>query len=231
MGILGFKSKNDEVLDHWISFADGMTFSSQDFYAAVEKELASRKIPGMEISRTEYAEGGLLSDKRIYLRMLRERLAFDACAAPFGNTFFFSCRSVHSPPVVRLWHIVAVIVFLNLVAAVLLKYLGMEFAVVAFIALLVAIVETFRNAIILNLADLDTALMKIPALGPIYERWFRKETYYREDTRLLYLKLVPDIIKKVAGDVAGEKGIKLMQSYERAPILGELYKPVAPKNP
>jgi hypothetical protein len=111
----------------------------------------------------------------------------------------------------------------------LLNCLGMEFAGIAFIALLVAIVETFRNAVSLNLSDLDNVLMKIPALGPIYERWFRKETYYREDTRLLYLKLVPDIIKKVAGDMTGEKGIKLMQQYERAPILGELYKPVPPR--
>jgi hypothetical protein len=230
MAIFGFKPKTDEVLDHWISFADGLTLSSQDFYAAVEKELEARKIPGMEISRAEYAEGGLLSDKRIYLRMIRERLAFDACAAPFGNTFFFSCRSVHSPPVVRLWHIVASIVFLNIITSLLVKYLGMDFALIAFIGLLVAIVETFRNAVALNLSDLDSALMKIPALGPIYERWFRKETYYREDTRLLYLKLVPDIIKKVADDVTGAKGIKLMQQYERAPILGELYKKVPPKD-
>ena len=230
MAIFGFKPKTDEVLDHWISFADGLALSSQDFYAAVEKELETRKIPGLEISRAEYAEGGLLSDKRIYLRMMRERLAFDACAAPFGNTFFFSCRSVHSPPVVRLWHLVAVIVFLNIIASLLLKYLGMDFALIAFIGLLVAIVETFRNAVALNLSDLDNALMKIPALGPIYERWFRKETYYREDTRLLYLKLVPEIIKKVADDVTGVKGIKLMQQYERAPILGELYKRVPPKD-
>ncbi len=29
--------------------------------------------------------------------MLRERLAFGVCAAPFGRTFFFSCRSVEVP--------------------------------------------------------------------------------------------------------------------------------------
>jgi hypothetical protein len=229
MGIFGFKSKRDEVLDHWISFADGLSLSSQEFYSTVEKELADRKIPGMEISQTEYAEGGLLSDKRIYLRMIRERLAFDACAAPFGKTFFFSCRCVHSPPVVRLWHIVAVAVFFTIVYSLLLKYLGFVYAAIAMPALLLAIFETFRNANVWGLDDLDNALMKIPAIGPIYEKWFRAETYYREDTRLLYLKLVPDIIKKVADDVTGAKGIKLVQQYERAPILGELYKRVPPK--
>jgi hypothetical protein len=229
MAILGFKSKNDEVLDHWISFADGLTLPPQEFYAAVEKAMADRKIPSMKVSQVEHAEGGLLSDKRLYLRMLRERLAFDTCAAPFGNTYFFSCRTVHSPPVLRLWHLFAVFIFLNIVCSLLVIFLGLEFAGFAFIALLVAIVETFRNAVLLGLSDLDNVLMKIPAIGPIYERWFRKETYYREDTRLVYLKLVPEIIKQVADDMTGAKGIKLVQQYERAPIFGELYKRVPPR--
>jgi len=231
MGIFGFKLKKDDVLDHWISFADGFSLPPQEFYEAVEKELAARKIPSMEMSRVEYAEGGLLSDKRIYLRMIRERLAFDMCAAPFGTSYFFSCRTVHSPPTVRLWHLFVVYVVLNLIAALLLKYLGPEFAAIAFIALLIAIVATFRNAVALGLADLDNALMKIPAIGPIYERWFRKDTYYRQDARLVYLKIVPEIIQKVAEEVTGVKGFKLVQQYERAPIFGELYKPVPPRKP
>lgn len=221
---MGFKTKTDEVLDHWISFADGFAFSPQEFYVAVQKELDARKIPGLEISQVDYAEGGLLSDKRIYLRMIRERLAFDTCAAPFGTGFFFSCRSVYSPPVVQLWHIVVVIVCFNLTASLLVHFIGASFAGVALLMLLLAILATFRNAGALT--DLDSALLKIPAIGPIYEKWFRKETYYRLDTRLVYLKMVPEIVKKVADDITGAKGIKLVQQYERAPILGELYKSI-----
>ena len=230
MGILGFKSKNDEVLDHWIYFADGLTLPPQEFYAAVEKAMADRKIPTMEVSRVEYAEGGLLSENRLYLRMLRERLAFDTCAAPFGNTFFFSCRTVHSPPVLRLWHIAFAFVFFAIVYSQLVRGLGMMFANIAVVALLIAIVEVFRNAVGMGLTDLDNALMKIPVIGPIYENWFRKETYYREDTRLVYLKTIPEIIKKVVDDMTGAKGIKLVERYERAPIFGELYKRVPPKD-
>ena len=231
MGIFGFKSKRDEVLDHWISFADGFSLPPKEFYEAVQTELAARKIPKMEMSRVEYAEGGLLSDRRVYLRMIRERLAFDMCAAPFGNTYFFSCRTVHSPPAVKLWHIIVVIVFFSVVYSLLLKYLGLDYATVALLALFLAIIETFRNAITLGLSDLDNALMKIPVVGPIYENWFRRETYYREDARLAYLSVVPAIIKEVADKVTGAKGIKLVREYERAPIFGELYKPVPPRNP
>lgn len=228
MGIFGFKPKNDAVLDHWISFADGFSLPPQEFYATVKKELDERKIPSMEMSDVEYAEGGLLSDKRVYLRMIRERLAFDLCASPFGTSYFFSCRIVHSPPALRLWHIVAALVFFYLVYALLLKYLGFLFAIIALVALLIAIVEMFRNAVSMGLNDLDSALMKIPVLGPIYENWFRKETYYRLDARLAYLNIVLAIVKKVAEDITGAKGIKLVRQYERAPIFGDLYKPIPP---
>lgn len=229
MGIFGFKPKNDEVLDHWISFADGFSLSPQEFYATVKKELDARKIPTMEMSDIEYAEGGLLSDKRLYLRMIRERLAFDLCASPFGTSYFFSCRTIHSPPALRLWHIAAMLAFFFLVYSLLLKYLGFLFAIIALVALLIAIVEMFRNAVSMGLNDLDSALMKIPVLGPIYENWFRKETYYRLDARLAYLNIVPAIIKAIAEEVTGAKGIKLVRQYERAPIFGDLYKPVPPR--
>jgi hypothetical protein len=228
MPIFDFKSKKDEVLQHTISFAPGLTLSSQDFYAAVEKELASRKIPSMEMSRVVYAEGGLLSENRLYLRMIRERLAFDTCAAPFGDTFFFSCRTVHAPPVLRLWHLAVTLVFFSIVYSLLVKLLGFVYANIAIVGLLIAIAETFRNAVSIGLSDLDNMLMKTPVIGPIYENWFRKETYYRQDTRLVYLKIVPEIIQKVVEDMTGAKGIKLTQQYERAPIFGELYKRVSP---
>ena len=88
--IFGFKNKKGEVLGHWISFVDGFSFPPQEFYSNPEKELEARKIPSMEMSRLEFAEGGWLAAKRTYLRVMRERLAFDTCAAPFGNSYFFS---------------------------------------------------------------------------------------------------------------------------------------------
>lgn len=231
MGIIGFKRKNDEVLDHWISFADGFDQPPQEFYTLVKKELDARKIPSMEMSDVEYAEGGLLSNKRIYLRMIRERLAFDLCASQFGNSYFFSCRTVHSPPVLRLWHLAVAFVFFWIIYLLLLKFLGFLFANVAFVALLIAIFETFRNAVAMGLNDLDNALMKVPIVGPIYENWFRKDTYYRQDARLVYLKMIPAIVKNAAEAVTDAKGIKLVEQYERAPIFGDLYKRVPPQKP
>ncbi|HVM60183.1 MAG TPA: hypothetical protein VMV72_04885 [Verrucomicrobiae bacterium] len=227
MEIFNFKRKKDEVLQHSILVAPGFAYPPQEFYDAIVRELAAHKVPGLDISRVEYAEGGVLSDKRIYLRMIRERLAFDACAAPFGTDYFFSCRTVYSPVVVKLWHMVAVLALLLLVFSLLAKPLGASFALIAVLGLVLTIAQVFRNTIALGLSDLDAALLKIPVISPIYERWFRKDTYYRQDTRLVYLEIVPHLIQKLIDDITAEKGVKLVRQYQRGPILGELYKPVA----
>src|SRR5206468_607515 len=141
-----------------------------------------------------------LSDERIYLRMIRERLAFDVCAAPFGTAYFFSCRTVYSPAVIKLWHIIVILTLVNLIYYVLAQtlQLGWTFAAIAVVGLLLAIGGVLRNTIAMGLSDLDAALLKTPALGPIYERWFRTETYYRYDTRLSYLYVVPYVVNQLA---------------------------------
>jgi hypothetical protein len=34
--------------------------------------------------------------------------------------------------------------------------------------------------------------MKAPGIGPVYERFLRKETHYRQETRVMYLQTVTD---------------------------------------
>ena len=228
--MFGLKSKTSEVLNHWVSFAEGFNTPPLEFYAGVEKELAARKVPGLEVSQVEFAEGGLLSDKRVYLRMLRERLAFDICAAPFGTGYFFSCRTVYVPAVIRFWHLLVIVtVFGGLFVSLysLLDHLTM--AAGATFALIIALGFVMRNTVAMGLSDLDASLLKTPAIGPIYERFFRKETYFRHDTRLMYLEVVPTVVKSLAEDATGAKGVKLVRQYELAPVLGELYKPCLPR--
>jgi hypothetical protein len=73
----------DSVLSHWYAFIDGVHFSAKDFYESIEDELAARKIPRLKSTRPEFFEGTVLSDKRIYLRLARERGVFEPRAAPF----------------------------------------------------------------------------------------------------------------------------------------------------
>lgn len=226
------KSPKTEVLDHWIAFVEGFALSSSDFYGSVEKELKAREVPGMEMSRVEFAEGGILSDKRTYLRMIRERLVFDVCAAPFGSSYFFSCRFAEIPAVVQLWQLIVLLIAFFVITALAWHTFGFITGTFLLVTAIAVLIYVLRNAVAMGLSDLDATLIKSPFIGPLYERWFRKETYYRHDTRLMYLQIVSSVVKKLAEDAVAAKGIKLERQYEQAPILGELYKPVpAPISP
>jgi len=43
--IFGFENRRGEVLDYWIAHADGFTFSAQEFYLAIESQMAEGRSP------------------------------------------------------------------------------------------------------------------------------------------------------------------------------------------
>ena len=181
----------------------------------------------MTVNREEFAEGGLMSDQRLYLRFLRERLSILACAAPFGKIYFFSCRVIHVPALVRLWHIIAALMFLNVTGFLLIKPLGLTFAFVAEIALLFALVGVMRNAGRVAFDDLDRLLLRIPVVSTIYQDWFRVDTFYREDTRSLYISMLPQLIREAAEEICAQKGFKLVRQRPIAPDLEGIVSTVA----
>ncbi len=79
------------VLSHWYQLLEGFQDTTpQTFYAAVETAVEGRQLPDTKRSRVTYAEGGMFSAKREYLRVQRREHLFDICGAPFGNGFFVS---------------------------------------------------------------------------------------------------------------------------------------------
>jgi len=227
-----FGTKKADVIEHWYALVPGFSTSGKEFYADIEKELKERQVPGLDIAYVDFAEGGVLSSKREYLRMTRERLVFDICAAPFGTAFFFSCRFAQIPAVVQLWELIIFVIGLCAIGfwglVIFGKVLGMLGLIVFPILLLVGIVAAIyvmRNAVAMGLKDLDASLIKTPVIGAIYEAWFRVETYYRHDTRLMYCDTINSVVKAKVEEVTGAKGIKLVRFMEHSPILGELYKP------
>jgi hypothetical protein len=75
----------------------GLEASPKEFYSNVEAAVKECVVPGLEVSRVDWKEGGILTADREYLRVSRGRLIFDICAAPFGNGFFFSWWLTKSP--------------------------------------------------------------------------------------------------------------------------------------
>ncbi len=65
-------------------------FSAQDYYGMVKEALKEHAIPDLSFSEVEFRQKGLLSSKRMYLRVKKEQYLFDICAAPYGKDFFVS---------------------------------------------------------------------------------------------------------------------------------------------
>jgi len=78
------------VHSNWSHYFDKLQFSAQEFYSLVETIATERQMPNVKISRVQYNEASILSDKREYLRIERKEDIFDICAAPFGTGFFIS---------------------------------------------------------------------------------------------------------------------------------------------
>jgi hypothetical protein len=226
--LLKFFSPREEVIEHWYAPVDNFEFATADFYQMIEKELTARKVPDLEISRVQFSEGGLLSDKREYLRLRRERLVFDVCAAPFGTSYFFSFRFVELPLGIKPVELLIFFVGVGLVYALLVKVLGTAWGFAALLAILGAGIYIMRNSLALGLKDLDARLMKTPVIGPLYELFLRQETYYRQDTRLMYWTTVNSLTEALVDEVTAAKGIKLVKRYDRKPVHGDLYQERTP---
>ena len=83
-------AKETVIFSHWSTMIEGLNASPKEFLAAVEAAVQSKQLDNAKHSRIDWKEGGLLSAKREYLRILRKEFAFDICGAPFGNGFFVS---------------------------------------------------------------------------------------------------------------------------------------------
>ncbi len=214
----------ESVKSHWSKLVEGLQASPQEFYASVEEAVRSRQIPGAEISRVDWHEGGILTAKREYLRVMRGRAMFDICGAPFGNGFFFSWW--HAVPISPYGPLaLAALIFLGLVGIpVAFKSLGfvkgmlLVFVGVPFLFwLFVQFMKDQREG-------WDDPLVAMPVLGPIYESFFRPRTYYKIDTDLMFEAAVSAAVSDVVDQMTTAKGLRALTELERKPIMRDFFK-------
>lgn len=192
------KAKKADVLDHWYTLVDQFNIPCKDFYDAIERELTHRKVPDLTISRVMFSEGGLLTANREYLRMKRDWLVFDICAAPFGVSFFFSLRFAELPKGMRLWQWIAAFLGGLFFCAILGWLMGFIVAFFCFWLLIVVTVWLIFDA--------------------------GKESYYRQDTRLMYHEVVTAVVKQKIAEFTSARGINLLSIKQHSPLMDDLYR-------
>jgi hypothetical protein len=207
--ILSSKRPSTEILSYSYSFKENFKMPSRDFYEAALREMEVRQIPKLETSYQEFLEGGLQTDQREYLRLTRERMVFDICAAPFGTGFFFSCRLSILPLKVSVLGIVILLAALFQAWQALVDSTGKTGGSIVFGLSLVLVLCCMQWISEMGLQEVDVFLTRLPVIGPLYERFFQSETYYRQDTRKMYTETVPAIVQGLVQQFTAAQGVGL----------------------
>ncbi len=211
------KRKPEEIRPPTYALIDGFQTSTDAFYKCIEDELTARQVPGLDLMRLDYQEGGLLSSRRDYLRMRRERLTFDLCSAPFGTSWFFSYRFCEIPapfPILQLVFVLALTAGLGLGYVLLF---GPVWGGIVIGMTVLGFGLILRNALTLGLKDFDAWLLAVPVFGRVYEILFRKETFFRQDTRFMYAEMLERVIQEKIREVTAAEGIERVEFMEAKP--------------
>lgn len=212
-----FRRKKPIVHQWWYVVLLDFEASTEEFYSAIEQDLAAREVQGLELSRIEYAEGGILSAKRAYLRMQRERLLFDVCSAPFGTSWFFSCRFSEKPLTLRFSDLLLMALALGAFWFSYVQLFGFFTGNLMFGATVLGIILAMICAVPFGFHDMDAALLQMPVVGAFYEILFRKDTYYRQNTRAAYMSIVNTIVRSRVTETARARGVENVQFVEETP--------------
>ena len=212
-----------DVISHWSVLIEGLEASPQGFYESVEAGIKKRDIPQAAVSRFQYFEGGLLSAKREYLRVTREKLIFDICGAPYGNAFFVSewltqlKLSLH--PVLILLVVAVYSVLLRQLTDNLGFFLGLLIAI-ALIPVALYVIRWLAAQGKIN----DDYVRVIPMIGWLYKRFFKPDTYYAIDTETMFQTATHSAVVEVVDGLTNAKGLRALTELERKPILRDFRK-------
>ena len=218
------KSSTELLADPWCQLIENVTASPREVYATVERCVEARKVPELETTREFWHEGGAISAKREYLRFARERLVFEICAAPFGTGFFLSFRAAVVPLVIDPLAIFCVLFLGCAVLATLVHVFGLLWGAVILVFSLCVLIFFMRTAIGMGLANADRVLMKTPLVGPLYELFLRHDTYYRLDTRAMYVQAVQNAVSEAFQSMFGDQGVNLLSATVSKPVMENIYR-------
>lgn len=203
------------ILTHWHHSIENLSTSSLDFYASLEMALMAKDVVGISVDRVEWSEAGVLTAKRLYLRVTYRRFVFDISAFPFGKDFMFSWwLGKKTPNLAALG--CGLLAGVPIAFALCLAIAGIVKGVFLFIIVLAALAYGFGSGLFDVGDDMHEAMTEVPVLGPMYKRLFNPATYYAEDTRVAFEETVHRVLLDVVGGVLSINKMTPLTEAERA---------------
>jgi hypothetical protein len=79
----------------------------------------------------------------------------------------------------------------------------------------------FAAAVVVG-TNLDLFMIGTPIIGFIYEKYFRKFTYYRTDMMSMYRAAVKAAVNQITNEITKAQGISPPSEFARKPVMREL---------
>ena len=228
-------------LDYQCKLVERFNYSPREFYVLLAKALEERRVPGLEAGVVKLFESVYGSSKRLYMTVARERFVYYVCAAPYGTGFFFSWRLVDERRPAK-WF-VAAFILLNIVTGILssalmsptirlltalnfdaqsLSQIALWLPSLLFLFLFAAIWSLMRCAALPGYERLSIFIEKVPFFGRVFERLFRPDTYYRQDSQKMYQKVFDLAITETIAAVTTPQGLR-NAGVDGSPVVADLH--------
>ncbi|MGV3772587.1 MAG: hypothetical protein ACO1QB_06760 [Verrucomicrobiales bacterium] len=200
----------------------GQRFSAQAIYESMIESVERLRLPGVRYGREVFRESGPLSDFRVYLKINRELSEFLVCAAPAGDSFFITVRKIDRFVHVKWFHYLLALMILPMPFLISLPFLTLIQSLAVWIVCLGSLASIMRLAASSQEGWLPDHLPEVPVLGALYLRWFRPDTFYRQDFHNAFLTLVSGAIKDVVAGLSEAQGIRPSTARQTAPVAANL---------
>ena len=205
--MFGLLKKNKPIVQsHWYVPLLDFRSDPEAFYRSIEEELAKRQVPESIVERISFRDGNRLSASRSYLRLRRERAVLDICSAPFGTSWYFSCRCASIPRPLYWWEVWLAMLGVAGFFGIYWHLFGLITGSIVFGSSAVFLLLVLFSA--RNWVSLDEFVSAMPVIGGLYEKYFRPETYHRQDQRLIYGDLVVTIVRDKVKEYCAAGGVQ-----------------------
>ncbi len=197
--------------------------SARMIYDSIIQAVERLQVPGIRYGPQILHESGRFSAYRAYLSIRREFSEFLICAAPVGESYLLSVRKIDHFPHVKWFHYLPL--FFLLLAAFTKGLIadGLIGGLLVMITLLALVWSIFRYAAYCAMSWLSRHLPEIPLAGPLYLRWFRPDTFYRQDVHCAFVSLVDGAIRQVVSDIEQAQVTRPAAGLVEGPLRRDLH--------
>lgn len=209
----------DRVISNWYVLVDNFSTSGTEFYDHVEIAIKERKVPDVVCYRNEFKEGGFASSKRLYLRIERDFVAFDLCAAQYGTGFFFSWWLTRLGPKHPILYLLLFLPIVGILSLFLVGLFASFSSIIAWIVIPTLILLACGFIVQSGAVVPVEYVLMMPVLGWLYEKLFNPVTYYSLDTALMFQESIRRAVNETIDSLLTQQGLQALREDQKTPVI------------